>query len=110
MINVRPVAEFIKSRPLRRLRRSKGRHVTAGKFAWWPRARSLTSLGLIVLALFGFAIHPFAGTLNRFTILDFPLGFFMAAQGAPIVFLILIFWFARRLRQIDRTSDDAGDI
>lgn len=110
MINVRPVAEFIKSRPLRRLRRSRGRHVAAGKFAWWPRAQSLTTSALIVLGLFGFAIHLFAATLNQFTILGFPAGFFMAAQGAPIIFVFLIFRFAHRLRQIDRTSDDAGDI
>ncbi len=110
MINVRPITEFIKSRPLRRLRRAKGRYVAVGTFAWWPRARSLTTFALIVLVVFGFLIHPFAGTLNQFTIFGFPAGFFMAAQGAPILFLVLIFWFAHRLRQIDRTSDDAGDI
>ena len=95
---------------MRRLRRSRGRHVAAGKFAWWPRARSLTRSALIVLVLFGLVIHMFAGMLNQFTILGFPAGFFMAAQGAPLIFLFLIFRFAHRLRQIDRTSDDAGDI
>jgi putative solute:sodium symporter small subunit len=34
-------------------------------------------------------------------ILGFPLGFYMAAQGSLIVFVILIFWFSSKQNQID---------
>jgi putative solute:sodium symporter small subunit len=39
--------------------------------------------------------------LNEFTFLSFPLGYYMAAQGSLIVFVVLIFWFASRQNQID---------
>ena len=35
-------------------------------------------------------------------ILGFPLGFYMAAQGSLIVFVVQIFWFAHAQNQIDR--------
>jgi putative solute:sodium symporter small subunit len=33
--------------------------------------------------------------------MGFPLGFYMAAQGSPIIFVILIFWSVRRQEEID---------
>lgn len=43
--------------------------------------------------------------MNEFTFLDFPLGYYMAAQGSPVAFVILIFWSVRRQEKID---DDCG--
>jgi putative solute:sodium symporter small subunit len=43
----------------------------------------------------------FAPSLNKVVILGFPLGFYMAAQGSLIAFVIMLFWFARRQNQID---------
>jgi putative solute:sodium symporter small subunit len=34
-------------------------------------------------------------------ILGFPLGFWFAAQGSLIVFVVLLFWFARKQNDID---------
>ena len=34
--------------------------------------------------------------LNNIVILGFPLGFYMAAQGSLIVFVVMLFWFARK--------------
>lgn len=62
----------------------------------------LTMAGLLVLALFGFAIHGFADSLNAFSILGFPLGFYMAAQGSLIIFAGLIFRLAYLQDRIDR--------
>jgi putative solute:sodium symporter small subunit len=57
---------------------------------------------LVIWAIFGFAIHFFAPALNEIVILGFPLGFYMAAQGSLIAFVVLIFWFARAQDNIDR--------
>jgi putative solute:sodium symporter small subunit len=42
-------------------------------------------------------------------ILGFPLGFYMAAQGSLIVFVVLIFWFAHRQNRIDAEFGVAED-
>ena len=42
-------------------------------------------------------------------VLDFPLGFYMAAQGALIVFVVQLFVFARQQDKIDREFGVAED-
>ena len=53
---------------------------------------------------FGYVIHMFVKPLNRIVIpvLDFPLGFYMAAQGSLIVFVVQLFLFAKQQNKIDR--------
>jgi putative solute:sodium symporter small subunit len=66
----------------------------------------------IVLAIwvfFGYIVHFFVVPLNNIVILGFPLGFYMAAQGSLIAFVILIFWFAARQDAIDREFGVAED-
>ena len=71
---------------------------------YWARTKRLMIICLVIWAIFGFGIHLFATALNQIVILGFPLGFYMAAQGSLIVFVALIFWFARRQDAIDRES------
>ena len=40
--------------------------------------------------------------LNRVTIGGFPLGFWFAQQGSMYVFLVLVFFYAARMKAIDR--------
>ena len=73
--------------------------------AHWAKTRALMWTVLTIWILASFVVHFFAPTLNKIVIFGFPLGFYMAAQGSLIVFVILIFWFARKQNQID---EDAG--
>ena len=41
--------------------------------------------------------------------LGFPLGFYMAAQGSLIVFVVMLFLFARQQDKIDREHGVAED-
>lgn len=74
---------------------------------------STTLLGaavLLAVAVLAFAEPVFAQWLNRFTFLGFPAGFYLAAQGSIIVFVVLVFWAARRQESLDRkfgATDDA---
>lgn len=77
--------------------------------AHWARTRSLMWVCLIVWAIFSFGIHFFVGMLNGITFLGFPLGFYMAAQGSLIVFVVLIFWYAGRQNAIDEEFGAAED-
>jgi putative solute:sodium symporter small subunit len=67
----------------------------------WRRTRSLMFVTLAIWAFFSFVIHFFVAPLNQIVIFGFPLGFYMAAQGSLIVFVVLIFWFAHRQNRID---------
>ena len=67
----------------------------------WRRTRSLMLITLAIWFVFSFVVHLFARSLNEITIIGFPFGFYMAAQGSLIVFVVLIFWFAHRQNRID---------
>ena len=58
-------------------------------------------LMLAIWAIASFGVHFFATTLNQYSFLGFPLGFYMAAQGSLIIFVVMLFWFARRQNAID---------
>ena len=68
---------------------------------YWRRTRGLMWFCLIVWALFGFVVHFWVRELNTITFMGFPLGFYMAAQGSLIVFVVLIFWFSYKQNRID---------
>ena len=69
----------------------------------WRRTTNLMLTHLGIWFFFGYIIHMFVNTLNKVTIpiLGFPLGFYMAAQGALIVFVVQLFLFARQQNKID---------
>ncbi|WP_119390016.1 DUF4212 domain-containing protein [Taklimakanibacter lacteus] len=75
----------------------------------WGATSRLMWIALAVWAFFSFVIHFFVNSLNSIVILGFPLGFYMAAQGSLIAFVVLLFWFARRQDQIDRQFGVAED-
>ena len=70
----------------------------------WRRTTRLMLTHLGVWFFFGYIIHMFVKPLNTIIIpiLGFPLGFYMAAQGSLIVFVTMLFLFARQQNQIDR--------
>ena len=79
--------------------------------AHWRRTTRLMFVHLGVWVFFGYIIHMFVNTLNQWTvpILQFPLGFYMAAQGSLIVFVVMLFVFAWQQDRIDRQHGVAED-
>ncbi len=77
--------------------------------AYWKKTSALMWAMLIVWAVFSFFVHMFAPAINHIHVLGFPLGFYMAAQGSLIVFVVMLFWFARKQDQIDRESGVAEE-
>lgn len=72
--------------------------------AHWNKTTKLMFQHLGVWLFFGYIIHMFVEPLNKIIIpiLGFPLGFYMAAQGSLIVFVVMLFMFAKQQDQIDR--------
>jgi putative solute:sodium symporter small subunit len=58
---------------------------------------------------FGYIIHFFVNQLNQIVIIGFPLGFYMAAQGSLIAFVVMLFLFAKQQDNIDREYGFAED-
>jgi putative solute:sodium symporter small subunit len=70
----------------------------------WQKTTRLMWIHIGLWVFFGFIIHLFVVPLNKIIIpvLNFPLGFYMAAQGSLIVFVIMLFVFAKQQDKIDR--------
>ncbi|PWS38345.1 DUF4212 domain-containing protein [Falsiroseomonas bella] len=69
--------------------------------AYWKKTSGLMWTVLAIWFVAGFGIHLFAPSLNAIHVLGFPLGFYFAAQGSLIIFVVGLFWFAKRQNQID---------
>jgi putative solute:sodium symporter small subunit len=66
-------------------------------------------IALGIWFIFGYVIHMFVTQLNEIVIFGFPLGYYMAAQGSLIAFVVLLFWFARKQNAIDVEHGVAED-
>ncbi len=71
--------------------------------AYWKRNLSLMIRCLVVwfVVSYGFGIILF-DQLNQIQLGGYKLGFWFAQQGSIYVFVILIFYYARKMGQLDR--------
>jgi putative solute:sodium symporter small subunit len=75
----------------------------------WQRTKRLMWIHLIIWFIFSFVVHWFAADLNKVSFMHFPLGFYMAAQGSLIVFVVQLFVFSAQQDKIDRECGVAED-
>src|SRR5712691_2927205 len=77
----------------------------------WKKTTRLMFIHLGIWFFFGYVIHMFVKPLDTIVIpvLGFPLGFYMAAQGSLIVFVVMLFVFARQQNRIDQEFGMAED-
>jgi len=73
---------------------------------YWKATLGLLTKILIVwfVVSFGAGIL-FAEALNNFHLGGYPLGFWFAQQGSMYVFIALIFWYGKKMGEIDRKFD-----
>lgn len=72
---------------------------------YWRKTSRLTLMLLIVWIAVTFGVTWFARDLNTYTLLGFPLGFYMEAQGALLIYLAIIWFYNRKMRQLDAEYD-----
>ena len=70
------------------------------------RSGRLRVAALLAWALFALAIPRAAQSLNVADVIAFPLGFFMAAQGSLIAFLVIAVLSARRQDRLGLGDDE----
>lgn len=77
---------------------------------YWKRTSTLMWSMFVLWVVFSFVVHMFAAQLNQIKFIGFPLGFYMAAQGSLVIFVVMLFLFARRQDVIDREEGVAEDV
>lgn len=83
------------------LQRQRAR-VLALRAAHWARTRRLTTLLLALWLATGFGTVFFARDLAHLSVFGWPLSFYLAAQGASLIYLAIIGVYAWRMRLLDR--------
>ncbi len=69
--------------------------------AYWRKTRRLTFSLISVWLVITFGLTWFARDVNEILILGFPFGFYMAAQGTLLIYLLIIWWYNRQMIRID---------
>ena len=77
--------------------------------AYWRKTSRLMWIIMGWWVFFSFVVHFFAVQLNSISIAGFPLGFYMAAQGSLISYVVLCFWNASAQNRIDEEFGVAED-
>jgi len=75
---------------------------------YWAQTRRLTAALLLAWFLATFVASYFARSLS-FSFLGWPFSFYMAAQGSLLVYLLIVFVYARWQRARDVAFDAAED-
>jgi putative solute:sodium symporter small subunit len=74
--------------------------------AYWKATIKLLTNILILWALVSFGAGIlFADMLNKIHLGGYPLGFWFAHQGAIYVFIVQIFYYAKRMNDLDVKFD-----
>ena len=68
---------------------------------YWQRNLRLTAVLLAIWFVVTFVVIYFAPQLNEIVILGFPFAFYMGAQGSLIIYVLIIWFYARRMNQLD---------
>lgn len=76
---------------------------------YWTKNVRLTAILLAVWFVVTYVVGFYARELNAITVFGFPLGFYVGAQGALIVYVVIIFYYARRMNKMDKEYDVAEE-
>ena len=69
--------------------------------AYWHRNLLITAILLFIWFVVTFVEGWYARELNALTFLGFPFGFYMSAQGSLVVYVVLIWIYARYMNKLD---------
>lgn len=74
--------------------------LTAKHREYWQRNLNLTMTLLVIWFIVTFVVGFFARELS-FNFFGWPFSFYMCAQGSLIIYVFLIWFYARRMRRLD---------
>jgi putative solute:sodium symporter small subunit len=75
--------------------------VTEQQRLYWQKNLRLTSILLAIWFVVTYVMAYFARDLN-FTFFGWPFSFYMAAQGSLIIYVIIIWYYAKTMNRLDQ--------
>lgn len=69
---------------------------------YWRKNLAITAILLAIWFIVTYVLGFFAPELNAIIIAGFPLGFYMGAQGSLIVYVAIIWYYARYMNTLDK--------
>ena len=69
---------------------------------YWHRNLKMTGLLLGIWFVVTFVFSFYARELNEITFIGFPLGFYMGAQGSLVIYVVIIWFYARYMNNLDQ--------
>ena len=84
--------------------------LTAQHKEYWNKNLRLTGVLLAIWFVVTFVMAWYARPLAEINFFGWPFSFYMAAQGSLIVYVVLIYVYAKRMRKLDLEYNvDEGD-
>jgi putative solute:sodium symporter small subunit len=85
--------------------------LSARHHEYWRRNLVITAVLLGVWFVATFVVAWYARELNQVTFIGFPLGFYMAAQGSLIIYVLVIWVYAKYMEKLDKQYGvEEGDL
>jgi putative solute:sodium symporter small subunit len=85
--------------------------LTAKHKEYWSRNLRLTAVLLFIWFVVTYVMAWYAVPLAEFNFFGWPLSFYMAAQGSLIIYVVIIWYYARAMRKLDlEYGVDEGDL
>lgn len=76
--------------------------LTAKHHEYWNKNLTITAVLMAIWFIATFVVGWYARELNSsITFLGFPLGFYMAAQGSLIIYVVVIWVYQRYMNDLD---------
>ena len=79
-------------------------HLTEKQQEYWRKNLRITGILLFIWFVATFVLGYFARDLS-FNFFGWPFAFYMAAQGSLIIYVIIIWIYARYMNNLDRVYD-----
>ena len=70
---------------------------------YWRKNLRLTGVLLAIWFVATFLVAFYARELATFTFFGWPLSFYMAAQGSLIIYVLIVWYYARAMRRLDES-------
>jgi len=81
----------------------------SSKLYWQANVRLILKLLVIWFAVPFLGGIVFVDTLNKISLGGYPLGFWIAQQGSIYLFVALIFYYAKKMSDLDDKFSDKGE-
>ena len=85
--------------------------LSAKHHEYWRKNLVITAILLAIWFVATFVEAWYARELNQYTFLGFPLGFYMSAQGSLVIYVVIIYVYAKYMAKLDKAYGvDEGDL